>query len=140
MTRVADLMTRDVETLGAEASLHHAAERMRAANVGSLPVCQDSRVVGLVTDRDITVRAVAEGRDPYQTRVRDIMTADIVSCRTDQDVSEALQLMVDHQVRRLPVVELDGRLVGYLTLATVARKEGDEKMLARVLKGVARRA
>lgn len=136
MARVADIMTRDVETVSPTASIQEAAERMKAENIGSIPVCIDSRLVGTLTDRDITVRVTAEGRDPRDTRVSDAMTADLVTVRPQQDVSEAEQLMHDYQVRRLPVVEQDGRLVGYLTMATIAKREGDEKSVGKVLKGI----
>lgn len=136
MPRVADIMTRNVETVGPSATVQEAAERMKADNIGSLPVCLDSRLVGTITDRDITIRVTAEGRDSRSTLVREVMTRDLVTVRPQQEVADAEQLMQDHQVRRLPVVESDGRLVGYVTTATIARKEGDEKAVARVLKGI----
>ncbi len=136
MLRIADIMTRNVETLGPSATVQEAAERMKADNIGSLPVCLDSRVVGTITDRDITIRVTAEGRDARTTLVRDVMTPDVVTVGPQQDVAEAEQMMHDHQVRRLPVVELDGRLVGYVTTATIAKREGDEKTVGKVLKGI----
>jgi CBS domain-containing protein len=139
MATVADLMTRDVESIGASATILEAAERMKAENVGSLPVCQDSRLVGMLTDRDITVRVTAEGRDPRSTLVRDAMTRPVVSVRPQQDAADAGQLMLDRQVRRIPVTEADGRLAGYITLATIARREADEKLVGRVFKGISRK-
>jgi CBS domain-containing protein len=136
MPRVADIMTRDVETVSPAATVQEAAERMKALNIGSLPVCQDSRLVGTITDRDITIRVTAEGRDPHATAVRDVMTQPVVTVRPQQDVLEAEHLMHDCQVRRLPVVELDGRLVGYVTMATIARRVGDEKGVGMILKGI----
>ena len=136
MPRIADIMTRSVETVGPSATVQEAAERMKSDNIGSLPVCLDSRVVGTITDRDITIRVTAEGRDARVTLVRDVMTPDVVTVRPQQDVAEAEQLMYDHQVRRLPVVEPDGRLVGYVTTATIAKREGDEKTVGKVLKGI----
>jgi len=136
MPRVADIMTRHVETVGPSATVQEAAERMKAENIGSLPVCLDSRLLGTITDRDITIRVTAEGRDSRSTLVREAMTRDLVTVRPQQEVADAEQLMHDHQVRRLPVVEADGRLVGYVTTATIARKEGDEKAVARVLQGI----
>jgi CBS domain-containing protein len=138
MAKVADFMTRMIETIGPTATIQEAAERMKSENVGSLPVCQDSRLVGTLTDRDITVRVTAEGRDPRATLVRDAMTRDLVTVRPQQDILDAEQLMYDHQVRRLPVTEADGRLAGYVTLATIARREGDEKVVGRVLQGISR--
>jgi CBS domain-containing protein len=136
MARIADIMTRNVETVGPSSTVQEAAERMKADNIGSLPVCVDSRVVGTITDRDITIRVTAEGRDARLTLVRDVMTPDVVTIRPQQEVFEAEQLMHDQQVRRLPVVEQDGRLVGYVTTATIAKREGDEKAVGKVLKGI----
>jgi len=136
MARIADIMTRNVETVGPSATVQEAAERMKADNIGSLPVCLDSHVVGTITDRDITIRVTAEGRDARSTLVRDVMTPDVITVRPQQDVAEAEQMMHDYQVRRLPVVEQDGRLVGYVTTATIAKREGDEKAVGQVLKGI----
>lgn len=136
MTKVADLMTRVVESIGPASTIQEAAERMKAENLGSLPVCLDSRVVGALTDRDITVRVTAEGRDPQATFVRDVMSPRVVTVGPQQDLAEAAQLMYDHQVRRLPVVEADGRLVGYVTMSGIAKREGDEKAVGKMLKGI----
>ena len=136
MAKVADVMAREVETVGPSATVQEAAERMKAANVGSIPICQDSRLVGTLTDRDITVRVTAEGRDPQTTPVRDVMSQPVVTVHPQQDLVEAEQLMHDHQVRRLPVVEQDQRLVGYVTTATIARRDGDEKTVGKVLRGI----
>ena len=137
MAKVADVMTREVETVSPTATVQEVAERMKAANIGSVPICQDSRLVGTITDRDITIRVTAEGRDPQATLVRDVMTPELVTVHPQQELVEAEQLMHDHQVRRLPVVEQDNRLVGYVTTATIARREGDEKIVGKVLKGIA---
>lgn len=136
MAKVADIMTRDVETVGPTATVQEVAERMKAANIGSIPICQDSHLVGTITDRDITIRVTAEGRDPQVTVVRDVMSQPVVTVRSQQDVLEAEQLMHDHQIRRLPVVEQDGRLVGYVTTATIAKRDADEKVVGKVLKGI----
>src|ERR1051326_1679333 len=136
MARVAEIMTRNVETIGPAATVQEAAERMKSDNIGSLPVCVDSRLVGTITDRDITVRVTAEGRDARGTLVRDVMTQPVVTVRPQQELADAEQLMPDYQIRRLPVVEQDGRLVGYVTTATIAKREGDEKTVGKVLKGI----
>ena len=136
MARVLDIMTRNVETIGPTASLLEAAERMKAENIGSLPVTEDSRLIGTITDRDITIRATAEGRDPQTTMVQDVMTRKVITIRPQEELAQAEQLMHDQQIRRLPVVEADGRLVGYVTIATIAKREGDEKTVGKVLKGI----
>src|SRR5918997_595868 len=95
-----DVMTRDVEVIHPDATLQEAARMMKALDVGPLPVCDGERVVGMLTDRDITVRATAEGRDPTTTKVREAMTQSVISVLEDQDVEEAARLMQEHQLRR----------------------------------------
>jgi CBS domain-containing protein len=124
--QVNQVMTRGAECARPDASLHEAAERMKALDVGSLPVCDDDRLVGMVTDRDITVRATAEGLPPNLGQVRDIMTPNVVYCYEDQDVSEAARLMEQNQIRRLVVLNRDKRLVGIVSLGDLAVKAGDE--------------
>ena len=103
---------------------------------GPLPVCDNDRLAGLITDRDIAVRAVAEGCDPRTTTVKDVMTPDVVYCFEDQDVQEAAQLMREHQVRRLVVLNRDKRLVGIVSLGDLAVETGDEKLSGRTLEHV----
>src|SRR5438552_3517909 len=98
--RVSEIMTKRVECTRPDASVQEAAGRMRALDVGSLPVCDNDRLVGIVTDRDITVRATAEACDPCGTRVREVMTPEIAYCYEDQLVTEAARLMEDRQIRR----------------------------------------
>jgi CBS domain-containing protein len=102
---------------------------MQAVDVGPLPVCDGERIVGIVTDRDITVRAVAAGRDPSSTPVRDVMTSEIVYVGADQDVDYAIELMQQHEIRRLPVIE-KGRLVGMVALADLARRLDEQRQSA----------
>jgi CBS domain-containing protein len=134
-TSIRDIMTRDVETLEPEASIRDAAEKMKALDIGSLPVCEGRKVIGMVTDRDIAVRGVAEGRDYDATKVRDLMSIDVVAVREDSSLSEAGMLMHDHQLRRLPVLNGQGELVGFLSLARLARSE-DPEQAGKILKGV----
>src|SRR3954454_21482891 len=115
--KVSEMMTRGAECTRPDVTVQKAAERMKALDVGSLPVCGDNdRLVGMLTDRDITVRAVAEGQDPKTARVQDVMTPDVLYCFEDQDVSEAVRLMEENQVRRLVVLNRDKRLVGIVSL------------------------
>ncbi|HVR83268.1 MAG TPA: CBS domain-containing protein [Planctomycetota bacterium] len=130
-----DIMTRTVETAAPETTVRNAAQTMKTLNIGSLPVCEGKRVIGMVTDRDIAIRCVAEGRDFDTTRVRDIMSSDVVSVREDSDLTEAGKLMHDRQLRRLPVLNAQGELVGYLSMARLARTQ-DADQTGRVLKGV----
>src|SRR5207253_2281629 len=110
--KVHEVMTRGAECIRPDACLREAAERMKALDVGVLPVCDDDRLVGMVTDRDITVRGTAERMPPGLGQVRDVMTPNVISCFEDQDVGEAARLMEQNQVRRLVVLNRDKRLVG----------------------------
>lgn len=132
--KVRDVMHPGAETVRPGDTVKRAASLMQAVDVGPLPVCDGDRLVGMITDRDITVRAVAAGRDPASTPVRDAMTPDIVYVGADQDVDEAIELMRQHEVRRLPVIDC-GRLVGMVALADLARKT-DEHRQAAALEGV----
>jgi len=129
--RLDECMTRGVECTHPEATLQEAALMMRELDVGTLPVCDENeRVIGMVTDRDITVRAVANGKDPRTTLVRDAMTAGVVYCYEDQDVDEAARLMEDRQIRRLIVLDHDHRLAGILSLGDLAVSGMTERDLA----------
>jgi CBS domain-containing protein len=132
---IRDIMTTDIECASPESTLQDAASAMKAHDIGSLPVCEGKRVVGIITDRDIAIRGVAEGRDPGSTKVRDCMSKDIVSVREDSDLKEAERLMRERQLRRLPVLNGEGNLVGYLAIAKIARTESPEEA-GKVLQGV----
>jgi CBS domain-containing protein len=129
-------MTKKAECTNPDATLQDAAGRMRDLDVGSLPVCDKDRLVGMVTDRDITVRSVAEGHDPRSDHVRDVMTQGITYVFEDQDVREAAELMREKQVRRLPVLNRDKRLVGIVSLGDLAVQTGDDKLSGNTLEGV----
>ena len=116
---VRDTMTADPRSIGASASVVEAARLMREEHIGSLPITDDEKLVGMITDRDITTRVVAEAADPKTTSVGDVYSRDLISVEPDNDLEEALQLMARHQVRRLPVVE-SGRLVGIVAQADIA--------------------
>ncbi|MBV9998095.1 MAG: CBS domain-containing protein [Verrucomicrobia bacterium] len=120
------IMTADVQVVSPDASIIDAAEKMRSLDVGVLPVTERERLVGIITDRDITIRAVAEGRDPKRTRVRDCMTSGAVFCFEDQDSDDAVLLMEQQQVRRIPVLNRDRQVVGVVALADIATRLGQE--------------
>jgi CBS domain-containing protein len=132
--RIAEVMTRDVKVIGPERSVREAARLMDNLNVGSLPVCDGERLVGMITDRDITVRATAVGEDPDRTRVKEIMTDDVRWCFEDDDVSDVVRTMGDVQIRRLPVIDHEKRLVGIVALGDLAtdRAEGTEEALRNI--------
>lgn len=134
---VREVMTRGVECIGPDATLYEAARKMRDLDVGPLPVCgPQDRLVGMVTDRDITIRGIAEGLDPRTARIRDVMTPNIIYCFEDQDVEEAAQLMKENQIRRLVVLNQDKRLVGIVSLADLAVDGHDEMLAGSTLEAV----
>jgi CBS domain-containing protein len=116
-------MTGYVEVIAPGRSIQEAAEQMRSLNVGVLPVCNGDRLVGIVTDRDLAVRALAAGRDPKSTTVEEIMTRQPIYCFEDQDVEEAELVMEKNQIRRLPVLDHDNRIVGIVSLGDLAIKD-----------------
>src|SRR6266542_949877 len=135
---VKDAMTSSPATATPSQSLAEAARLMKEQDVGSVPVVDGSRLVGVLTDRDIVVRAVAEGGDPRTVQVGEIASHDVVTVRPDDDLDEALRLMAQHQIRRLAVVE-DGQLVGVVAQADVAL-EAKETAVGHVVEEISRPA
>lgn len=132
-----DIMTPDVECVRPGDTLQEAARKMKSLDVGPMPVCGDNdKIVGMLTDRDITIRATAEGLDPKTAKVRDAMTDEVVYCFEDQDVKEAAKLMEERQIRRLLVMNRDKRLVGIVSLGDLATKTGDKQQAGEVIKDV----
>ena len=134
--KVRDVMTPDVEVIHPQSGLPAAAMAMRKLDVGSLPVVKDGRLEGILTDRDIAVRAVAENRDLTTALVDDVMSRDPVTIQEDEDVQAAARLMADRQVRRLPVVDRDGRLTGILAMADLAVDRETQDEAGKALEGV----
>jgi len=130
---VKDIMTHNVDVVAPGDTLEQAARKMSELNVGPLPVCEGNRVVGILTDRDITVRATAAGSDPKSTLVYEVMSQDLVNCFEDQDVTEAARLMKDKQLRRLLVFNRSNDLVGIVSLGDLATETGDRGQSAEVL-------
>jgi CBS domain-containing protein len=131
-----NVMTREVEVIHPNATLEEAAEKMDALNVGPLPVCDGDRLVGMLTDRDIAVRATAAGRDPRTTRVREVMTAEAVYCFEDEDTNVAASVMEEKQIRRLVILNREKRLVGIVSLADLAVGTQDGQLSGEVLERV----
>lgn len=121
--QVSDVMSRSVELADPNMAIREAAKRMRDENIGALPVGENDRLVGMVTDRDIVARAVAENRMPSNTAVRDVMSEGIYYCFEDDSVDQASEIMGEHQVRRLAVLNRAKRLVGIVSLGDLARQE-----------------
>jgi CBS domain-containing protein len=122
---VRDAMTAVPRSIGASASVVDAARLMREEHIGALPITDGEKLIGMITDRDITTRVVAEAADPKTTSVRDVYSRDLISIEPDKDLEEALLLMARHQVRRLPVVQ-NGRLVGIVAQADIALKDNEK--------------
>jgi CBS domain-containing protein len=128
MPQVRELMTKDPRTVQPDASVVDAARLMRDEDTGIVPITEGGdRLAGVITDRDIAIGVVADGKDPTSTKVNQIASKNLVTVDPQQDLDEALRLMAEHQVRRLPVVEEDGRLVGILAQADVARHSDDAR-------------
>jgi CBS domain-containing protein len=124
---VQELMTSNPCSIDTDKSVAYAAKMMRDEDVGLAPIVEGNRLVGTLTDRDIAMRVVAEGKDPESTKVTEIASTDLVTVDPQQGLDEALRLMAKHQVRRLPVVEEDGRLVGVVAQADVAKSAGEKQ-------------
>lgn len=122
--QVREAMTRDVRIANPDQTIHDAARIMAECDVGALPVGEEDRLVGMITDRDIAVRAVAQGKSPDSTTVREVMSPEVKYCFEDEEISEVAQNMGVIQVHRLPVVDHEKRLVGIVALADIANCEG----------------
>jgi CBS domain-containing protein len=125
--KLTEIMTPDLEVVRPDASIIEAARKMRSLDVGVLPVTEGNQLVGIITDRDITVRAVADGRDSQNTRVQDCMSSGPVFCFEDQDSEEAIALMEEKQIRRVPVLSRDKRLAGIVSLADITTRLGKQR-------------
>ncbi|HEV7369796.1 CBS domain-containing protein [Arenibaculum sp.] len=134
--KIREIMTTDVEIVRAEMPLREAARLMRDVDTGFLPVGEEDRLIGTLTDRDIVVRAIAEGRDPDTATVRDAMTDELVFCYEDQETSEAAQLMAERQVRRLPVVDRDKRLIGIVSQGDLATRTSDDDLVGQTVEEI----
>jgi CBS domain-containing protein len=124
---IREMMTKDPRSLESGSSVMEAARLMRDEDVGIVPIVEGEKLVATVTDRDITVRVVAEGKSPESTTVGEIASRELVTIDPQQELDEALRLMARHQVRRLPVVEEDGKLVGIVAQADIAKHASDEQ-------------
>jgi len=136
-TKVQDVMSDRPRCVSPDTPVSEAAQLMEAEDVGALPVLDGEELAGMVTDRDIVIRAVAKGKDPRGMPVREVSTRDVVSVRADEDLSEALKLMASYQVRRLPVVDDANRLIGVLAQADVAL-EAKEKSVGQMVEEISK--
>jgi CBS domain-containing protein len=138
--QVKQVMTSGVECISPNTTVQEAARKMKTLNVGPLPICDNDRLTGILTDRDITVRVAAEGRNPATTTVREAMTPEVIYCFEDDSVRDAAQLMEQKQIRRLLVLDRAKRLVGIVSLGDLAAKTHDKPLAGDVLERVSKPA
>jgi CBS domain-containing protein len=134
--KLKDIMAQNVETVGPDLALKECAEKMKRRNVGVLPVVEGKKPIGVITDRDITLRAVAEGADVNKTKAREVMTREPYFVYEDQTINEACELMEKNKIRRLIVLNREGALAGVLTLNDVTVKAKETKRSAQVLRNI----
>lgn len=137
MQTLGEVMTPDVHTISPEATIEEAAQEMRDGDFGVMPVGEDDELLGVITDRDITIRAVAEGRGP-DTAVRDVMSEGVVWAYEDDSVENAAQIMSDRQIRRLPIVDADQRLVGIVALGDFAVEDSEVESVAEAISEISK--
>jgi CBS domain-containing protein len=134
--KLKQIVTQNPEVISPNAGLMEAAQKMKKSNVGSLPVCDGERLVGMITDRDIAVRGIAENRDPKKTKVREVMSDGVACCFEDQELSEAAELMEALQIRRLPVLNSNKHLIGIVSLGDVAVRSQNGNIAGEILECV----
>jgi CBS domain-containing protein len=134
--KLSEIMSRDVRCLPPDATLHEAAKLMAEGDFGAVPVCEDDHLAGMVTDRDIVVRGVATGAKPDQATLREVMSPRITFCFDDQSVEDAAQLMEERQIRRLPILSRDKRLIGIVSLGDIAVEFRRDALTGEVLERV----
>lgn len=133
-------MTPHVERIQKDLTVQEAAQKMKTLNVGMIPVYDDDRLVGMLTDRDIAIRAVAEGRNPDSTPINTIMTPEVLYCYEDQTIDDAAKLMEEQQIRRLIVLNRDKRLVGIVSLGDLATHGGSKQAASEALEKISQAA
>jgi CBS domain-containing protein len=134
--KIRDILTRNPEVIDPNATICEAARKMKHHDIGMLPVCDGERLVGSVTDRDLAIRAIAVGCDPFKTKVREVMTGAIYYCFEDSELDQAAQIMEREQVRRLPVLNKEKRLVGIVSIGDLAIRSHDERLVEEVMERV----
>ena len=134
--QLSEIMTSNPVVLRPDTMLREAAQKMRELDSGVMPVGDSDRLVGMLTDRDITVRATADGKDPNTTPVRDVMTSDVVYCFADDDIELAARTMEENQIRRVMVLDRDKRLVGIASLGDIAMHAPTDRLAGEVIEAV----
>ncbi|MDF2485970.1 MAG: yhcV [Herbinix sp.] len=135
--KVRDIMTKDIASLRSDDTIEHAAQLMKQYNCGSLPVCTQDKLIGIITDRDIAVRSVAAGEDVTSKRVGDVMTSEVLFANPETDVNDAAKIMSDRQIRRLPVVE-NNSLIGIVALGDISLEPVCQESAEDALKNISK--
>lgn len=136
-----DVMTKNPKACAPTDNVQQAAQLMKSEDVGPIPIVDDnSKLEGIITDRDIVVKVVAEGQDPRTTKLAEVMTTDLITCAVDGDIEETLELMEDNQIRRIPVVDASGRLVGIISQADIATRLDDSEKTAELVEDISKAA
>jgi CBS domain-containing protein len=139
MKKARDVMTKELIYASPQDTVSHVAELMKMEDIGPVLIVDNEesrRLVGIVTDRDLVLKVIAEGQDPKTTRVEEVMSKKLVTCRADDDVENAMKAMAQYQLRRIPVVEDDNRLVGIISQADIATRVGEPERTAEVVKEI----
>jgi CBS domain-containing protein len=134
--RVREVMTKSLESVSPNATLQEAASQMMGRDIGILPVCENNRVIGMVSDRDLVVRSMNSGISPAEVSVRDVMTRNVVKCYEDQLITEASQQMEENKVRRVVVVNRDEEMVGIVSITDIATQTGDDELTGNTLEKI----
>ena len=136
-----EVMTKDPKTCAPTDTVQRAAQLMKTEDVGPIPIVGDNgKLEGIITDRDIVLKVVAEGQDPKTTKLADVMSTDLITCTTDGDIEKTLDLMEDNQVRRIPVVDASGRLVGIISQADIATRLDEPEKTAELVEDISKAA
>jgi CBS domain-containing protein len=134
--KVREIMSTNVQQISGDSTVKQAADQMKSSGVGALPVFEQNRLIGMLTDRDIVLRAVAAGRDPNTTSVKEIVTPRVFSCSEEDDIESAARIMEENQVRRLVVISRDNRTIGILSISDLATKSHNEHLSYEVLEKI----
>jgi len=138
--KVSEIMTRHVECINPDTSVKDAAEKMKSLDIGFLPICENDRLTGTITDRDITIRVVADGLNPRSVKARDVMTPNAFYCLDDQDIEEVGRCMQETEVKRMLILNRDHKLVGVVSLGDLSRASGVQQLAGETLKQISEAA
>ena len=138
--KVSEIMTRHVECINPDTSVKDAAEKMKSLDIGFLPICENDRLTGTITDRDITIRVVADGLNPRSVKARDVMTPNAFYCLDDQDIEEVSRRMQETEVKRMLILNRDHKLVGVVSLGDLSRASGVQQLAGETLKQISEAA